>query len=41
MKRLLPLLLILTTATNPAPTILSAIRIKADLRTLSAGDFQP
>ncbi|HXH16098.1 MAG TPA: M28 family peptidase [Sphingomonas sp.] len=39
MKRLLPLLLVLTAATDPAPPILSAARIKADVRTLSADDF--
>ena len=38
-KRLLPLVLILTAATDPAPPILSAARIKADVRTLSADDF--
>jgi hypothetical protein len=39
MKRWLPLLLVLTAATDPAPPILSAARIKADVRTLSADDF--
>ncbi|MCP8892077.1 M28 family peptidase [Sphingomonas faeni] len=39
MKRLLPLVLLLTAATDPAPPILSAARIKADVRTLSADDF--
>ncbi len=39
MKRWLPLLLLLTAATDPAPPILSAARIKADVRTLSADDF--
>ncbi len=39
MKRLLPLVLLLTAATDPAPPILSAVRIKADVRTLSADDF--
>jgi Zn-dependent M28 family amino/carboxypeptidase len=39
MKRLLPLVLLLIAATDPAPPILSAARIKADVRTLSADDF--
>ncbi len=39
MKLLLPLVLLLTAATDPAPPILSAARIKADVRTLSADDF--
>ena len=39
MKRFLPFALLLTAATDPAPPILSAARIKADVRTLSADDF--
>ena len=39
MKRCIPLLLLLVAATDPAPPILSADRIKADVRTLSADDF--
>ncbi|WP_374944101.1 M28 family peptidase [Sphingomonas sp.] len=40
MKRWLPLLLLaLTAATDPAPPILSAARIKADVKILSADDF--
>jgi Zn-dependent M28 family amino/carboxypeptidase len=39
MKRWLPLLLLLTAASDPAAPILSADRIKADVRTLSADDF--
>jgi Zn-dependent M28 family amino/carboxypeptidase len=39
MKRWLPLLLLLTAANDPAPPILSAARIKADVHTLSADDF--
>ncbi|RZL85620.1 MAG: M28 family peptidase [Sphingomonas sp.] len=39
MKRWLPFALLLTAATDPAPPILSAARIKADVRTLSADDF--
>ncbi|MBP2278288.1 M28 family peptidase [Sphingomonas sp. PL20] len=39
MKRLLPLLMLLTAASDPAPPLLSAERIKADVHTLSADDF--
>ena len=39
MKRFLPFALLLTAATDPAAPILSAARIKADVRTLSADDF--
>jgi Zn-dependent M28 family amino/carboxypeptidase len=39
MKRLLPLVLLLIAATDPATPILSAARIKTDVRTLSADDF--
>lgn len=39
MKALLPLLLLLTAASDPAPPLLSPERIKADVRTLSADDF--
>lgn len=39
MKRFLPLLLLLTAATNPAPPILSPERIKADVKTLSSDAF--
>ena len=39
MKRFLPLALLLLAATDPRPPILSAERIKADVRTLSADDF--
>lgn len=39
MKRLLPLLMVLTAASEPAPPLLSPDRIKADVRTLSADDF--
>ncbi|WP_010184934.1 M28 family peptidase [Sphingomonas sp. PAMC 26605] len=39
MKALLPLLLLLPAASDPAPPLLSPERIKADVRTLSADDF--
>jgi Zn-dependent M28 family amino/carboxypeptidase len=39
MKRLLPLVLLLVAATDPAPPMLSAARIKTDVRTLSADNF--
>lgn len=39
MNRILPLLMLLTAATNPAAPLLSPERIKADVRTLSADDF--
>ncbi|WP_375421057.1 M28 family peptidase [uncultured Sphingomonas sp.] len=39
MKILLPLALLLAAATDPVPPLLSAERIKADVRTLSADDF--
>ena len=39
MKILLPVALLLAAATDPVPPLLSAERIKADVRTLSADDF--
>ena len=39
MNRILPLLMLLTAATDPAAPLLSPERIKADVRTLSADDF--